>query len=89
MRENGVQNLVFTSTPAIFGYHEEPLTENLSTNPESLYGASKLSSELFIRTFSNLYGIRAWIIRLSNIVGERATHGVIFDLINKINKAYS
>jgi len=52
--------------------------------PESLYGASKLASEAYVRAFSGLYGIQAWILRLSNMVGERITHGIIYDFIKKI-----
>ena len=86
MKKYKVENIVFTSTPAVFGNKSEPLVEEMSANPESLYGASKLASEFFIKTFSNLYGINCWIIRLSNIVGERSTHGVIHDFLIKLDK---
>lgn len=84
MRQHGVGRILFTSTPAIFGRHDEPLKEDSSVSPESLYGASKLASEAFIMAFSRLYIIQTWICRLSNIVGERSTHGIIFDLLNKL-----
>ncbi len=86
MKKYQVNNIVFTSTPAVFGNKAEPLVEEMSANPESLYGASKLASEFFIKTFSNLYGINCWIVRLSNIVGERSTHGVIHDFLIKLDK---
>jgi len=86
MKKHKINKIVFTSTPAIFGNYSGPLREDVRPNPESLYGASKLSSEFFIKTFSNLYGIQCWIIRLSNIVGERSTHGVIHDFFVKIGK---
>ncbi len=84
MKKYKINKIVFTSTPAVFGNKLEPLIEEMSPNPESLYGASKLASEFFIKTFSNLYGIKCWIVRLSNIVGERSTHGVIHDFLIKI-----
>ena len=34
--------------------------------------------------FSGLYGMQAWICRLSNIVGARSTHGIILDLLEKL-----
>ena len=86
MKKHKINKIVFTSTPAIFGNYNGPIREDVRPNPESLYGASKLSSEYFIKTFSNLYGIQCWIIRLSNIVGERSTHGVIHDFFVKIQK---
>jgi len=86
MRRHGVNRILFTSTPAIFGEHDEALHEDTSVRPESLYGASKLSSEAFIMAFSGLYDIQAWICRLSNIVGERSTHGIILDLLEKLKR---
>lgn len=85
MKKHQINKIVFTSTPAVFGNKLEPLVEEMPANPESLYGASKLASEFFIKTFSNLYGIHCWIIRLSNIVGERSTHGVIHDFLIKLD----
>ncbi len=86
MRIYKVNKFFFTSSPAIFGNHEAPLTEDLPMKPESLYGASKLASENFIRAFSNLYDIQSWIIRLSNMVGKRATHGILYDFKKKIKE---
>lgn len=85
MKKYKVKKLIFTSTPAVFGNKSQALVEEMTANPESLYGASKLASEFFIKTFSNLYGINCWIVRLSNIVGERSTHGVIHDFLIKID----
>ena len=86
MREYNVKKILFTSSPTVFGNHDIGLTEDLPMKPESLYGASKLASEAFIRAFSGLYDIQAWILRLSNMVGERSTHGILFDFLNKIKK---
>ena len=84
MRENNVKKILFTSSPTVFGNHDRGLTEDLPMKPESLYGASKLASEAFIRAFSGLYDIKAWILRLSNMVGERSTHGILFDFLCKV-----
>jgi len=84
MRRHGIHKIFFTSTSAIFGEHHEALHEDISSRPESLYGASKLSAEAFIMAFSGLYDMQAWICRLSNIVGERSTHGIILDLLEKL-----
>jgi UDP-glucose 4-epimerase len=84
MRRYGVERIFFTSTGAIFGEHDEALHEHTSVRPESLYGASKLSAEAFIMAFSSLYDVQAWICRLPNIVGDRSTHGIILDLLEKL-----
>ncbi len=85
MRRYNVKKILFTSSAAIFGSHHQALSEDIPMRPESLYGASKLASESFIMAFSNLYGIQSWILRLSNMVGSRSTHGILHDFLHKIN----
>jgi UDP-glucose 4-epimerase len=85
MREARVQQLVFASTSAIYGELDRPLNEETGPLwPISLYGAAKLGSEAFISAFSACFGIQAYIFRFPNVVGERATHGAMFDFINKL-----
>ena len=86
MRKYNVCKILFTSSPTVFGTHDVALNEDLPMRPESLYGASKLASEAFIRGFSSLYNIQAWVLRLSNMVGERATHGILFDFLKKVKE---
>tara|TARA_B100000029_G_scaffold500058_1_gene571234 strand:+ start:744 stop:1676 length:933 start_codon:yes stop_codon:yes gene_type:complete len=84
MRLFDVEKIMFTSSPAIFGTHDTSLSEDLAMRPESLYGASKVASEVYIRAFASLFGIKAWVLRLSNMVGSRSTHGILFDFLKKI-----
>ena len=51
-----------------------------------LYGASKLASEGLITSWVGTFGLQAWIFRFANIIGDRGTHGVIFDFIHKLKK---
>lgn len=88
MRIHGVKKIVFASTSAIYG---NPLGNILSEEfgpllPVSHYGACKLASEAVISSFAENYGFQAWIVRFPNVVGERATHGAIFDFIRKAYK---
>lgn len=85
MQEHHVKKIVFASSSAIYGEAKQKLSEGSGPlMPVSHYGAAKLSSEAFISSFVENYGMQAWIIRFPNVVGERATHGVVFDLINKL-----
>lgn len=80
-----VRKLVFASTSAIYGDTIQPLSEDFGPLiPVSHYGASKLASEAFIYSFCENYGIQTWVVRFPNVIGERATHGIIFDFINKL-----
>jgi len=80
-----VNKFVFASSSAIYGDVQEKLTENFGPLfPISYYGASKLASEAFVSAYAYMNDIQAWIIRFPNVVGERATHGVIYDFIKKL-----
>lgn len=88
MKKKHIKNIVYFSGSGIYGNAGDvPTNENFSPLlPVSMYGASKLSAEAIISAFSHLYKIKAWIFRPANIIGNRATHGVIFDFINKLKK---
>lgn len=87
MRAHGVKQIVFASTSAIYGDAACALDENHGPLlPVSHYGAAKLASEAFISSFVANYGMQAWIARFANIVGERATHGALFDFINRLRR---
>lgn len=83
---NNVKKFVLASTSAVYKESDEMLTEESELGPISHYGASKLSSEAFVRTFCYNYGIQSWILRFPNVVGQYMTHGVIFDIINKLRR---
>ena len=87
MKINEVKNITFSSSSAIYGDHARLLNEDTGPLlPISFYGAAKLCSEAYISAFCENCDIKAWIFRFPNVVGERATHGVLFDFINKLRK---
>lgn len=86
MRMNRQQNIVFTSTSTVYGEAAIiPTPENYGPLvPISLYGASKLACEALITSYCHTFDMKSWIFRFANIVGERSTHGIIVDFINKL-----
>jgi UDP-glucose 4-epimerase len=86
MRKHAVRQIFFASTSAIFGESDAVLHEEHSPmEPISFYGASKLGAEAYISVFAHTLGGRAVILRFPNVVGERATHGAIYDFLRKLN----
>jgi len=74
------------STSAVFGENEARLSETDGPlRPISFYGASKLAAEAYISVYAHTLGIQSTILRFPNVVGERATHGAIYDFIAKLN----
>ncbi len=87
MRVHGARRLFFASTSAVFGETAAVLHEDFGPlQPISFYGASKLAAEAYISTYANLFGMSAVVLRFPNVVGERATHGVIYDFLRKLEK---
>lgn len=87
LKEFGIRKFFFASTSAIYGETSDVLNEDYGPlRPVSNYGAGKLASEAFISAFSSTYHIQTWITRFPNVVGERFTHGVIYDFIHKLLK---
>ena len=85
MRALGARQLLFASSSAIYGPHDEMLTEDAGPlRPISNYGAMKLASEALITAALETALERAWVFRFPNVVGSRATHGVIYDFLNKL-----
>jgi len=81
MRATGVRRIVFSSTGSIYGEPTVfPTPENAPFPVQtSLYGASKLACEGLISSYCSGYGLTAVICRFVSILGERYTHGHVFD----------
>jgi UDP-glucose 4-epimerase len=87
-RRNDIENFVFSSTSTIYGRAKVlPTPEDYGPClPISLYGASKLACEGLVSAYAELYGIKGWIYRFANIIGRRSTHGILYDLVEKLNR---
>ena len=88
MKKTGVNNLFFASTSAVYGesISDNPFLENDVLNPVSYYGAAKMASEAFIKSFSFMNDFNSLIFRFPNVIGPNLTHGVFFDFINALKK---
>ena len=86
MRKNYVEQIVFSSTGSIYGEADVIPTPEGCPMPvqTSLYGASKLACEGMISAYCEGFKMRAWIFRFVSILGERYSHGHIFDFYNKL-----
>jgi UDP-glucose 4-epimerase len=85
MRRTTCRKLVFASTSAIYGEAPGRIREDHGPlRPISHYGAGKLASEGFITSYAENYGFQCWITRFPNVIGDRATHGVIYDFVEKL-----
>jgi UDP-glucose 4-epimerase len=86
MRTCHVQRIAFSSTGSIYGDARVVPTPEDAPFPvqTSLYGASKLAGEGLIAAYCEAYGIQSWIFRFVSILGERYTHGHVFDFCKQL-----
>jgi UDP-glucose 4-epimerase len=88
MRKNNIKKIVFSSTGSIYGEAKIIPTPEDAPFPiqTSLYGASKLAAEGLIQAYCEGYDFQAWIFRFVSILGERYTHGHVFDFYKQLVK---
>lgn len=86
MRANGIGTIAFSSTGSVYG--EAKIIPTPEDHPfpiqTSLYAASKLAGEALIHSYCEGYGFEGYIFRFVSILGERYTHGHVFDFYKQL-----
>jgi UDP-N-acetylglucosamine/UDP-N-acetylgalactosamine 4-epimerase len=68
----GVKRLVFASSSSIYGDNPTlPKVESMTPTPRSPYAITKLTGELYCKTFWDLYGLETVCLRYFNVFGPR------------------
>jgi UDP-glucose 4-epimerase len=86
MRANSIRRIAFSSTGSVYGEAVVIPTPEDTPFPiqTSLYGASKVAGETQIQAYCEGFGFEGYIFRFVSILGERYTHGHIFDFYRQI-----
>ncbi len=86
MRASGVRRIAFSSTGSVYGEAQVFPTPEDAPFPvqTSLYAASKLAGEGLIGAYCEGFGFQGYIFRFVSILGERYTHGHVFDFYKKL-----
>ena len=86
IRYNNIKKIIFTSTGSVYGEAENfPTIENEKFPIQtSLYGTSKVACEGIISSYCKAFDIQAWIFRFVSVLGERYSHGHVFDFYKKL-----
>jgi len=81
--KNNIKKFIFSSTGSVYGDSKDIPTKETTSFPiqTSLYGASKISAESLITSYSEAYNIKCFIFRFVGILGPRYTHGHIYDFL--------
>ncbi len=88
MRANGIARIGFSSTGSVYGEAKVIPTPEDAPFPiqTSLYGASKVAGETLIQAYCEGYGFEGYVFRFVSIMGERYTHGHVFDFCRALRK---
>ena len=88
MRAAGVRRIAFSSTGSIYGDATMIPTPEDAPFPvqTSLYGASKLAGEGLIAAYCEGFGFEGYIFRFVSILGERYSHGHVFDFYKALGR---
>jgi UDP-glucose 4-epimerase len=86
MRKNSIKKIVFSSTGSVYGRAKVIPTPEDCPFPlqTSLYASSKLAGEALITSYCEGFGFTGYIFRFVSILGERYTHGHVFDFYKKL-----
>jgi UDP-glucose 4-epimerase len=86
MRSTGAKRIAFSSTGSVYGEAKVIPTPEDAPFPiqTSLYGASKLAGESLIQAYCEGYGFEGFIFRFVSILGERYSHGHVFDFYKSL-----
>lgn len=88
MRANDIKRIAFSSTGSVYGESAVIPTPEEAPFPiqTSLYGASKVAGECLIQAYCEGFGFEGSIFRFVSILGERYTHGHVFDFYRQLLK---
>ncbi|MDR1657760.1 MAG: NAD-dependent epimerase/dehydratase family protein [Deltaproteobacteria bacterium] len=88
MRHNGIRDILFSSTGSVYGEAVVFPTPEDAPFPiqTSLYAASKLAGEGLISSYCEGYDFRAVVFRFVSMLGQRYTHGHVFDFVRYLLK---
>jgi UDP-glucose 4-epimerase len=88
MRLSGVRRIAFSSTGSVYGEPQVfPTPEDCPFPVQtSLYGASKLAAEGLLSAYAEGFGFEVLIFRFVSILGERYSHGHVFDFLKKLSE---
>ena len=70
VRSGTVKRFVFTSSIAVYGAGQVPMSEALTPEPEDPYGIGKYAIELDLRAAQRLFGLDYTVFRPHNVYGE-------------------
>ena len=82
--EAGAKKIVYSSASSVYGDTNETMDESHPLDARSMYGASKIAGEYFLRAFREIHGLDYVTLRYMNVYGPRQEGGLIVSVLRRI-----
>jgi UDP-glucose 4-epimerase len=83
-QEGGARKVVYSSASSVYGDTNETMDESHPLEARSMYGASKIAGEYFLRAFREIHGLDYVTLRYMNVYGPRQEGGLIVSVLRRI-----
>ena len=88
-KETGVEKVVFSSASSVYGDTDETMDETHPLGARTMYGASKIAGEYFLRSFNDQYGLPYVTLRYMNVYGPRQEGGLVMAVARRVLSSQS
>lgn len=83
-KDAGVDKVVFSSASSVYGDTDETMDESHPLGARTMYGASKIAGEYFLRSFNDQYGLPYVTLRYMNVYGPRQEGGLVMAVARRV-----
>jgi UDP-glucose 4-epimerase len=83
-RDGGVAKVVYSSASSVYGDTNETMDEAHPLATRTMYGATKLAGELYLRAFNDAYGLDYVTLRYMNVYGPRQDGGLVIAVTRRL-----
>ena len=83
-QQAGVGKVVFSSASSVYGDTDETMDESHPLDARTMYGASKIAGEYFLRSFNDQYGLPYVTLRYMNVYGPRQEGGLVMAVARRV-----
>ena len=83
-RDANVGKVVFSSASSVYGDTDETMDESHPLQARTMYGASKVAGEFYVRAFNDTYGLDYVTLRYMNVYGPRQAGGLVVSVTKRL-----
>lgn len=83
-RDAGLPKVIFSSASSVYGDTDETMDELHPLGARTMYGASKIAGEYFLRSFNDQYGLPYVTLRYMNVYGPRQAGGLVMAVARRV-----